>query len=82
MWYVHSVHTKIHVFACYASMYALNVTVKILANLTKMVISLAFSKFLPEASAKTVKPTRFAIRQMENGEISWIAKTSSTFGAK
>ena len=37
------------VFACYASMYALNVTVKLLATLTKMVISLAFSEISPEA---------------------------------
>ena len=63
-------------------MYALNVTVRILAILTKAVISLAFSEILPEASAKTVKPTRFDVKQMENREISWIVKTSSTFSAR
>ena len=62
-------------------MYALNVTIKILAIFTKVVVSLAFSKILPEASAKTVKPTRFDIKQMENGEILQIVKTSSTFSA-
>ena len=63
-------------------MYALNITFKILAILTKVVISLAFSEISPEASAKAVKPTRFDIKQMENGEILQIVKTSSTFGAK
>ena len=72
IWYVQSIHTKIHVFAWYASMYALSVTVKHLAILTKAVISIAFSKISPEANAKTAKPTRFAIKQMENREISWI----------
>ena len=76
------IHTKIHVFTWCASMYALNVTVKISAILTKVVISLAFSEILPEASAKTAKPTRFDIKQMENGEISGIVKTSSTFSTK
>ena len=59
-------------------MYAL---VKILAVFTKVVISLAFSKTSPEASAKTVKVPSFDENQMENGEILWIVKTSSTFGA-
>ena len=63
-------------------MYALNVTVKLLAILTKVVISLAFSKILPEASANTAKPTKFYIKQMENEEVLWIVKTSSNFGAK
>ena len=63
-------------------MYAVNVTVKILSILTKVVISLTFSKISPEASDKTAKPMRFAIKQMENREILWIVKTSSTFGAK
>ena len=63
-------------------MYALSVTVKLLAFLTKAVISLAFSEISPEANAKTAKPTRFAIKQMKNGEISWIVKTSSTFSAR
>ena len=61
-------HTKIHVFAQYVSMYALNVTVKLLAILTKAVISLAFSETLPEASANTAKPTKFHIKQVENGK--------------
>ena len=63
-------------------MYALNVTVKLLATLTKMVISPALSKILPEASANTANPTNFHIKQMENGEIFWIVKTSSTFSAR
>ena len=63
-------------------MYALNVIVKILAILIKVVILLAFSKFLPETSAKTAKHTIFDIKQMENGEISQIVKTSSTLGAR
>ena len=63
-------------------MYVLNVTFKILAILTKAVISFAFSKISPEASAKTVKSTRFDVKQMENGEILWIVKTSSTFSAR
>ena len=50
-------HNTIPVFAWYASMYALNVTVKTLAILTKVVISLAFSKILAEANAKTAKLT-------------------------
>ena len=75
---MYRVYIPKYVFAWYASMYALNVTVKILAILTKAVISLAFSEISPEASAKTAKPTRFDIKQMENGEISWIVKTSST----
>ena len=53
IWYVQSIHTKIYVFAWYASMYALNVTVKLLEILTKAVISLAFSEILTEASANT-----------------------------
>ena len=81
IWYVQSIHTKIHVFACYASMYALHVTVKLLATLTKVVISPALSEISPEASANTAKPTKFHIKQMENGAISWIAKTNSTFSA-
>ena len=80
--YVQSIHTKICVFAQYASIYALNVPVKILAILTEVVISLTFSKISPEASPKTAKPTRFDIKQMEDGQILWTAKTSSTFGAK
>ena len=72
-------HTKIHVFTWYTSMY---VMVKVLAILTKAVISLSFSKILPEANAKTANYTKFDIKQMENGEILWIVKTSSTFGAK
>ena len=75
-------HTKIHVFAWYASMYAFNVIVKILAILTKAVISLAFSEISPEADAKTADYTKFDIKQMENREISQIVKTSSVFGAK
>ena len=63
-------------------MYVLNALVKILAVLTKVVISLAFNKTLPEASAKTAKVPSFDTNQMENGEISCIVKTSSTFGAK
>ena len=63
-------------------MYALNVIVKLLATLTKTVISPALSEISPEASTNTTKPTKFHIKQMENGEISWIVKTSSTFGAK
>ena len=47
-----------------------------------MVISLAFDEILPEANAKTAKLPNFNIKQMENGEISWIVKTSSTFGAR
>ena len=80
--YVQSIHTKISVFAWYASMYALNVTVKISAILTKAVISLTFSIISPEANAKTANYTKFDMKQMENGEISQIVKTSSTFGAK
>ena len=56
--------------------------VKILAVLTKVVISLAFSKTSLETSAKTVKVPSFDANQMENGEISQIVKTSSTFGTK
>ena len=63
-------------------MYALNALVKILAVLTKVVISLAFSKISPEANAKTAKLPNFDIKQMENGEILQIVKTSSTFGAR
>ena len=63
-------------------MYALNELVKILAVLTKAIISLAFSKILPEADAKTAKLPNFDIKQMENGEILWIVKTSSTFGTR
>ena len=63
-------------------MYALNVTVKLLATLTKMDISPALSEILPEASTNTAKPPKFHIKQMENGEISWIVKTSSTFSAR
>ena len=63
-------------------MYLLNAIIKILAILTKVVISLAFSKISPEVSAKTAKTTRFDIKQMENGEILQIVKISSTFGAK
>ena len=62
-------------------MYALNVIVKIIAILTKVVTSLPFSKILPEANAKTAKSSKFDIKQMENGEISCIVKTSSTFSA-
>ena len=63
-------------------MYALNAPVKILAILTKAVISLAFSEISPEANAKTAQLPNFDIKQMENGEISQIVKTSSTFGAR
>ena len=63
-------------------MYAFNLIVKFLAILAKAVISLAFSKILSEADAKTANYTKFDIKQMENGEILWIVKTSSTFGAK
>ena len=63
-------------------MYALNVTVKLLATLIKMVISPALSEISPEASTNTAKPTKFHIKQMENGEILWIVKTSSTFSAR
>ena len=62
-------------------MYALHVTVKLLATLTKVVISPALRKISPEASANTAKPTKFHIKQMANGEILWIVKTSSTFSA-
>ena len=43
-------------------MYALNVTVKLLAILTKVVISLAFSEILPGASANTAKPTKISYK--------------------
>ena len=72
-------HTKIHVFTWYVGMY---VIVKVLAILTKVVISLAFSEISPEADAKTANYTKFDIKQMENGEILWMVKTISTFGAK
>ena len=62
-------------------MYALNVIVKILEIFIKVVILLAFSEIVPETSAKTAKHTIFDIKQMENGEILQIVKTSSTFGA-
>ena len=55
--------------------------IEILAILIKVVILLAFSEISPETSAKTAKHTIFDIKMMENGEISWIVKTSSTFGA-
>ena len=63
-------------------MYALNVTVKLLATLIKTVISPALSEISPEASANTAKPTKFYIKQMENRKILWIVKTSSTFSAQ
>ena len=63
-------------------MYAVNAVIKILAIFTKVVILFAFSKISPEASTETVKTTKFDIKWMENGEISWIVKTSSTFGAR
>ena len=62
-------------------MYALNVIVQLLATLTKTVISPTLSEMSPEASANTTKPTKFHIKQMENGEILQIVKTSSTFSA-
>ena len=58
------------------------VIVKVLAILIKAVISLAFSEISPGADAKTANYTKFDIKQMENREISWIEKTSSTFGAE
>ena len=63
-------------------MYALNALVKILAVLTKAVILLAFSKSWPEADAKIATLPNFNIKQMENEEILWTVKTSSTFGAR
>ena len=58
------------------------VIVKVLAILTKAVISLSFSKISPEPNTKTANYTKFDIKQMEDGEILWIVKTSTTFGAK
>ena len=46
----------------------INVTVELLATLTKMVISPALSKISPEASVNTAKPTKFHIKQMEMGK--------------
>ena len=62
-------------------MHAVNATIKILEILTKVVILLAFSEILPEASTETAKTPYLQSWQMEYGEISQIAKTSSTFGA-
>ena len=44
-----------HVFTGYASMYAVNATIKISPILTKVVIPLAFSKISPEARTETAK---------------------------
>ena len=41
---------------------------KVLVILTKVVISLVFSKISPEANAKTANYTKFDIKQMENGK--------------
>ena len=63
-------------------MFAVNAVIESLAILTKAVIPLALSEILPEAGAETEGRKKFDIKQMENGEISQIAKTSSTFGAR
>ena len=63
-------------------MYALNVTVKLLATLTKVVISPALSKISPEASTNTAKTYQISYKTDQKWEISWIVKTSSTFSAR
>ena len=62
-------------------MYAVNATIKILWILTKAVIWLDFSAILPETSTETTKTPYLQEWQMGDGEVSQIAKTSSTFGA-